>query len=215
MVSFFCYSILFCRSVLQFAKLSKFSPIITTASLRHDGYLRSLGATHVLDRHLNDERIVADIKRISNGPLTIIFDAISSTETKQFGYDILATGGKLITCDTRFGEFTRFVADIPDIKTDPANPKEVISVRGVATEPEAEAMAEFLFSNLSRLLEDRSIVVRGLSVYSARGVPLTVRQPNRVEVLRGGLHAIIPGLARLEDGSVSGVKLVVRPQDTV
>lgn len=39
-------------------------------------------------------------------------------------------------------------------------------------------------------------------------------QPNRVEVLPGGLAGIPAGLERLEKDLVSGVKLVVRPQDT-
>ena len=38
--------------MIQFAKLSGFSPIITTASPRHTARLQALGATHVVDRAL-------------------------------------------------------------------------------------------------------------------------------------------------------------------
>ncbi|KAG6811821.1 hypothetical protein H0H92_005680 [Tricholoma furcatifolium] len=38
------------QNVLQLAKLSGFSPIVTTASLSNAKYLKSLGATHVIDR---------------------------------------------------------------------------------------------------------------------------------------------------------------------
>ncbi|HEV7737525.1 MAG TPA: hypothetical protein VGO47_09170, partial [Chlamydiales bacterium] len=37
-------------SAIQLAKLSGFSPIATTASTHHTDYLKSLGATHVIDR---------------------------------------------------------------------------------------------------------------------------------------------------------------------
>ena len=38
-------------AVIQLAKLSGFSPIITTASLKNTDFLKSLGATHVIDRN--------------------------------------------------------------------------------------------------------------------------------------------------------------------
>ena len=39
-------------------------------------------------------------------------------------------------------------------------------------------------------------------------------QPNRVEVVPGGLAAIPAGLKRLEKNEVSGAKLVVHPQES-
>ena len=42
----------------------------------------------------------------------------------------------------------------------------------------------------------------------------TFWQPNKVEVLPGGLEGIPDGLERLRNKGVSGVKLVVRPEDT-
>ncbi|KAJ7644973.1 GroES-like protein [Roridomyces roridus] len=41
-----------------------------------------------------------------------------------------------------------------------------------------------------------------------------VIQPNRIEKLSGGLAGIVDGLARMENNAVSGVKLVVFPQET-
>ena len=49
------------------------------------------------------------------------------------------------------------------------------------------------------------------------GIPNTQSlhlQPNRTEVLAGGLNAIAGGLERLKNKQVSGIKLVVLPQDT-
>ncbi|OBZ79326.1 Protein TOXD [Grifola frondosa] len=61
--------------VLQLAKLSGFSPIITTASPRNAAQLTALGATHVLDRHLAPDVLSAEI---------------------NIGYDVLMPGGKLL-----------------------------------------------------------------------------------------------------------------------
>jgi len=39
-------------------------------------------------------------------------------------------------------------------------------------------------------------------------------QPNKVEVLSGGLNGIAGGLKMMENNQVSGVKLVARPDET-
>jgi hypothetical protein len=41
----------------------------------------------------------------------------------------------------------------------------------------------------------------------------TFYQPNRYEVLLGGLGGIAEGLRRLQNGEVSGVRLVARPDN--
>ncbi|KIK51150.1 hypothetical protein GYMLUDRAFT_50720 [Collybiopsis luxurians FD-317 M1] len=183
--------------VIQFAKMSNFSPIITTASLWHANFLKELGATHVLNRDRTNENLISDISDIVKGSFPIVFDAISSADTKRFGHAMLATGGKLLTVDTRFGEFT---TPPPESDFVPLNDEEelksIIPVRGVTVDPETSSMAALLFQKLYKLLETKVIL------------------PNRVELLPGGLDAIAPGLARLEHGMVSGIKLVIRPQET-
>ena len=81
--------------VIQLAKLSKFSPIITTASLKHTDFLKYLGATHVFDRNLGSTELAAEISRVTNKPIQYVFDAISIPSTQQIGIDVLASGGKL------------------------------------------------------------------------------------------------------------------------
>jgi hypothetical protein len=44
--------------------------------------------------------------------------------------------------------------------------------------------------------------------------PFAFRQPNRVEVVPGGLGGIETGLKKLAENKVSGKKLVVRVQET-
>lgn len=79
--------------VIQLAQLSGFSPIITTASSHNAAYLKSLGATHVIDR---SAPLVSSVQAITSEPISIVYDSISLEETQTPAYDILAPNGKLI-----------------------------------------------------------------------------------------------------------------------
>ncbi|TBU30535.1 GroES-like protein [Dichomitus squalens] len=63
-------------AAIQLGKLSGFSPIITTASLKNAALLQSYGATHVLNRNLSADALRA--------------------ETQAVAYGLLAPGGKLV-----------------------------------------------------------------------------------------------------------------------
>ena len=52
-------------TAIQMAKLQGFSPILTTSSPRHEAFLRTLGATHVIDRNLSTDNILAEIKKLA------------------------------------------------------------------------------------------------------------------------------------------------------
>ncbi|KAF8992487.1 GroES-like protein, partial [Cyathus striatus] len=80
---------------IQLAKFSGFSPIITTASLKHESTLKSLGATHLIDRTLPLSSLPSEVAKITENQITLVYDAISSEETSQAGYDLLANGGKI------------------------------------------------------------------------------------------------------------------------
>ncbi|KAI0628915.1 GroES-like protein [Trametes polyzona] len=81
---------------IQVAKLAGFSPIITTASPRNTDLLTSLGATHVVDRSLPSETVLAKLPELTGGkPLEFAFDAISNSETMALAYQALAPGGAL------------------------------------------------------------------------------------------------------------------------
>ncbi len=82
--------------VLQFLKLSGFSPIIATASVRNTGFVKAFGATHVVDRTLPASDLVRTIRELAGRPIELVYDAISTVETKELGYDIVAAGGSLI-----------------------------------------------------------------------------------------------------------------------
>ncbi|KAF5342021.1 hypothetical protein D9611_002056 [Ephemerocybe angulata] len=170
---------------IQLAKLSGFSPIITTASLKHEEFLKSLGATDVVDRNVPPTK--ENIQKLSEKPVEIVFDSIASSQTQEDGLNILGSGGELVT-----------VLEIEErlLKKAAAQNTEMVHALGLKTLPfHVELLREF-WAHATELLESGDI------------------KPNRVEVLPNGLKAVTGGLERLFNNKVSGVKLVVRPQES-
>ncbi|TBU41503.1 GroES-like protein [Dichomitus squalens] len=173
---------------IQVAKLSSFSPIITTASSHNEALLKSFGATHVLDRSLPASTLAAEVAKIAGGkPVEFVYDAISLADTQALGYEVLAPGGVLVV--------TNPVA-IPEEKKKVGDNKKIVNVFGVVHTPENREFGAEQYSRLTEWLKTGVIV------------------PNRVEVLPNGLAGIPEGLERLKNNKVSGVKLIARPQET-
>ena len=82
--------------MIQLAKLSGFSPIIATASIKNAEAIKQLGAHAVIDRSLSEDEIIAKVKEITDKPITYVYDSISSGTTQQLGTRILAPGGHLL-----------------------------------------------------------------------------------------------------------------------
>ncbi|KAI9452246.1 GroES-like protein [Russula earlei] len=82
---------------IQLAKLSGFNPIITTASTKNEAYCRDAGATHVIDyKTVPYTSIPAIVKEIANGPVGIVYDAISIPESQRADLEVLRPNGSLI-----------------------------------------------------------------------------------------------------------------------
>ncbi|KAF6825321.1 enoyl reductase-like protein [Colletotrichum plurivorum] len=67
------------KLAIQFARLASVSKIIVIASAKNEARLRQLGATHVIDRHLEEEAIAAEVRKITHdekGPLSV-YDCFS------------------------------------------------------------------------------------------------------------------------------------------
>ena len=78
--------------------MNAFLPIIATSSLKHTAFLKSLGATHILDRALSPEAIPAEVAKITEGiPLEYAYDAVSDKFTQCMAYEALAPGGGLVS----------------------------------------------------------------------------------------------------------------------
>jgi len=170
---------------LQFAKLSGFSPIITTASPKHVEFLKARGATHVLDRNLPFSALAAEIAKITTAPIEIVYDGVSSSDTQRTGYNLLADGGHLSLVLPQ------------DENLEVVEGKTISMVFGVWTLPHSQEVGAKFHSQLTELLDQGSI------------------KPNNVEVLPGGLNGVVSGLERLYANQVSATKLVVRPHETV
>ncbi|KJA19793.1 hypothetical protein HYPSUDRAFT_43891 [Hypholoma sublateritium FD-334 SS-4] len=82
--------------VLQLAKYSGFSPIITTASLKNADSLRAFGATHVFDRSLSDSALVSEVAKVVNGKtVKFVYDTVSEKSTQETALALLHDGGHL------------------------------------------------------------------------------------------------------------------------
>ncbi|KAF9260469.1 GroES-like protein, partial [Marasmius fiardii PR-910] len=169
---------------IQLLKWAGFSSIITYASGHHTEHLKSLGATHVVDRKtVAVKDLPAEVKKLAGAPVKTVYDAISLDDTQHASYEILADGGNLV-----------IVLNVAI--TNPVANKKITHVFG-NVHPEANRpFGRILYKNLTRFLEDGTI------------------KPNRVEELPNGLAGIPDGLERLKKDQVSGVKLVALPHET-
>ncbi|KAG6917713.1 hypothetical protein DXG01_001364 [Tephrocybe rancida] len=129
---------------IQLAKLSGFSPIITTASLKHTEFLKSLGATNVLDRNLPSDALKTKVGELTSAPIDIVYDAISTTVTQQTGNDLLVPGGHLITV------LNLVITKKSDVSH--------IQVSGIPGLPQNKELLEALYAKLSLLLEQGAII---------------------------------------------------------
>ncbi|CDO69948.1 hypothetical protein BN946_scf184836.g22 [Trametes cinnabarina] len=171
--------------VIQLARLSGFSSIVTTASPKNAELLKSLGATHVLDRKLPADELVQEAWHAAGGPFDLVYDAVANEETLAAGYR--ATAGK--------GDFI-YVLQNPIPGAEESSEKRLHFAHGLYTIPTSQEASKQMLAKLPELLERGDI------------------KPNRPEVIPGGLAGVLAGLERLGKNQVSAVKLVVRPQET-
>ncbi|PPQ66677.1 hypothetical protein CVT24_008830 [Panaeolus cyanescens] len=175
------------QMAIQLARISGFSPIIATASLHNAQDLKSIGATHVLDRKLSVESLSAQANQILSGkPLRYVFDAISLPETQKYGLDLLSEGGQL---QSMFSVHS---------KAEPGPGNKRINAYGAFWTHEYNLK---LYTPLYR-----DLVTGWLSTGKIK--------PNRVETLHNGLEGILEGLKKLESDAVSRTKLIAHPQET-
>ncbi|KAH7334807.1 chaperonin 10-like protein [Rhizoctonia solani] len=169
---------------LQLARIAGFSPIVTTASAQHTDFLKSLGATHVFDRNVDAKTIQSAFST----PVSLVVDSISVDSTQSLAYDVLTTPSPVP------GAHLALVLPLVDsIKEKNADNK--VNVHQVY---------------------GRSHTFRDLSVPFWQNVGQWIKDgkfvPNRVRVVKGGLAAV-PEALDLSRKGVSGVKIVVHPQE--
>lgn len=137
--------------------MSGFSPIITTASKRNETYLKSLGATHVIDRVTQPADLPKLVKEITSEPVKVVYDAVPTAETQSVVYtDILASGGKVML-------FLPLQMDKSKLTDD----KEVAHVFGSPRLPEQREIGLSLYRKVPELLAAGELKVRGLQCFSS------------------------------------------------
>ncbi|KAF9564513.1 GroES-like protein [Agrocybe pediades] len=179
------------QAVIQLAKLSGFSPIITTASTSNEDALKKIGATHVLDRDLSSEDVIAEVKKIlgrGKVALEYVYDVVAAEATQKLAVALLE--------NLSLGKGGHAAIASPNIAV--SAPNDLIKVAKVfgAPAPYNDKLFQDLYSKRLYGWLKNGIIV-----------------PNRFEVLQGGLNGVVGGARRLEDG-VSRLRLVAHPQET-
>ena len=133
-------------SALQLARLSGFSPIITTASPHNAPLAQSLGATHVIDR--SSPSVVSDIQKILAGRQPkLVYDAVSDASTQPAAWEVTSPGGVLA------------LVLAPQIEAAKDTSKVIHSLFGNVHSPQLRKLGISLYSKLTQLLEEGKLVV--------------------------------------------------------
>jgi len=130
---------------IQIFKLLGFSTIITYASARHTDFLKSLGATHVIDRgEVSADKLAEAVKKIANAPIENAYDGVGDEASIAAALDSLAEGGKL--------------ASVSPQAKDRGDGKKVIPIFGSSHAPQNRDFGRILWKHLPRLVQDGTIV---------------------------------------------------------
>ncbi len=126
-------------------KLSGYSTIITTASLHNTELLKSLGASHVIDRKAD---VVSEAKKILSGPIDLVYDAVSTKETQAQALDIVAPGGQIVS--------------VLGVQVDQANypGKHITTIFANVHVPNVRPLGVSLYSKVTELLASGALKVR-------------------------------------------------------
>ncbi|KAG8781429.1 hypothetical protein FRC12_021904 [Ceratobasidium sp. 428] len=180
------------RAVIQLARITGFSPIITTSSKAHAEALKSLGATHVFERTVAPGIIHSAIQA-SGYPLHFAVDAVSTPETQLFAYNLLTNQPNGPTNDLQLQLVLPPTDEVLALnKSRPGGPVKVGIVEGHSyARPELNAP---FYVVAGKWLEEGKLA------------------PAKVQMVEGGLAGVSEGLDIIAKG-VSGVKLVIRPQE--
>lgn len=139
---------------IQLARLAGHNPIIATASLHNAPLLKSLGATHVLDRSRTKESILAELPALLGGkPLEFVFVALIDADSLRLGRDALAPGGALATVAAN-------PTQIPEDVANPGEGKRIGYSFGSARLPCNRETGLALFKQIGGWLEKGEIQVR-------------------------------------------------------
>lgn len=99
----------------------------------------------MLDRSLPLDDVKARVKEIIGSPSKVVFDAISSSETQKFGFNLVDSGGQL--------------GVVLEPAMEPTDGKKIAAIVGIKQLPHNVEMVRELYAKLPGLLEDGTIKV--------------------------------------------------------
>ena len=158
----------YASTAIQCARMQGFFPIITTASPRHTEFLKSLGATHILDRALSPDAICAALPTLTGDRLiTYVHDSFGrEREVQRLGFTVVAPGGAFVTVNPRDHEF---IADLVEESEKRGEGKRVARAFGSYALPGNVKLGDEMCSRLKGWLETGEIVVSRLLDLLRRG----------------------------------------------
>lgn len=179
---------------IQLAHLSGFR-VVTAASLPHAEWLKKIGAAVVLDRRTAS---AADFVAALDGkPLAAISDSISLDDTFALAVEIAQT----YSAASKSTEVIGVAGVLP--------PSEAIQAKAAAAQPKVALKPIVGISHSPELRPLGEKFAKAVTGWLDRGEYF----PNRPEVTPGGLNGVPAALEKNKQG-VSGVKVVIRPQET-
>ena len=78
---------------MQLLKLAGYTNVVAVASKHHETYLKSLGATHVVD--YKSASFAEDVVKAAGGKVELVMDCISITHTFELIAQVVTPGGKV------------------------------------------------------------------------------------------------------------------------
>lgn len=167
---------------IQLARLSGFSRIFTSGSAHNEALLRSLGATHFIDRNLSLKEQVEEIfDKVGAEAVPFVADAMSSLETLEISFAVAQKNSK---GSGKVGSVMFVPEDLSTRYSDVAS--------------------GYMFGNVRNNPVTAARFFENLPVYVADGV----YHPNRARVIGKSLEAVKFGVELMKKG-VSGEKLVI------
>ncbi|CCO30217.1 Zinc-type alcohol dehydrogenase-like protein C2E1P3.01 [Rhizoctonia solani AG-1 IB] len=168
---------------VQLARIAGFSPIVTTASVKHEDFLKSLGATHIFDRNVDAKTIQSAF----SSPVALVVDSISVSSTQELAYEVLITPSPVP------GAHLALVLPLVESVKEKNSGNHVTVHNIFGSSHSFRDLSVPFWQNVGQWIKDGKFV------------------PNRVQVV-GGLAALPEALDASRKG-VSGVKIVIHPQE--
>jgi len=163
--------------------------VVTTSSSRNKDFVRSLGPVSVIDHEQSPAEVVAALK--ANGPYDAVLDTIGLPGPTAILVEYFESLGG--------GAYNTMIPPIPGTRAIPENVKRIFAPYSFAfDEPQHKPLAKWLYEE-----------------YLPKGLESGLIVPTRQHVVEGGLAKCQEVLNLMNQGGVSGKKLVMNPWEAV